>query len=459
MNQGTHGYDTSTGYTHGYYREMAPDWLDLAARAAGQLAPRTAPNAPFRYLDLGTGQGFGLCLLAASNPQGEFLGVDFMPDHIAHARRLAEAAGLGNVRFVQADFLDLAADWPADFGQFGYVALHGIYSWVPPRVRAAVVDCVGHATRPGSLVYASYNAQPGWLATMPFQHLSQLIKETGDATGGAVFAQSLALFDRLQAGGAATFQFLPGLKARLDAVKTRDPAYLVQEYLHEHWQPFWHSEVARELAGAGLAYAGTATLAETMLPAILPKPLRETIQAQADPRLRQDVQDFTINQSFRRDLFRRGGDAPSPQPLGQVRLCLLNPPAQGATVKVEVAFGEIGLQHQAFAPILEALRSGPLPIDTIAGVPGLREQGAANVRQLLLLLLHAGTIGLQAAAPGDGAAAQRLNAIIAREAAQGAPYRHLAAPALGSAIPASEAELKAFHDGAPADHWRQLGLI
>lgn len=464
MHDGTHGYDTSTGYTHGFYREMAPDWLDLAARAAGQPSPRPAPDARFRYLELGSGQGFGLCLLAAANPQGEFTGVDFIPEQVAHGQKLAEAAGLANIRFVQADFLDLAAAWPADFGSFDYVALHGIYSWVPPQVRAAVVNCIAHATHPGSLAYVSYNTQPGWLATMPFQHLSHLIKETSGKRGGAVFEESIALFDRLRAGGAATFQILPGLQARLDAVKTRSTGYLVQEYLHDHWQPFWHSEVAKELAGAGLSHVGTATFAETMLPGILPKPLRETITAQADARLRQDVQDFTINQSFRRDLFRRGADAPAPQPLGPLRLCLLDPPAQGTTVKVEAAFGEIGLHYQALAGILAALATGPQSIEQLAALPGLREQGMANARQLLLLLLHTGTLALEASAPGDPATAHRLNAVIAREAAQGAPYRHLAAPALGSAIPVAEVELRRFAE-APASlpeavraQWRRLGL-
>src|SRR3546814_15374578 len=86
-------------------------------------------RAPFRYLELGCGQGFGLCLLAALYPHGAFVGVDFNPEHIAHARELAHGAGLSNVRFEEADFSALAAQWPADYGQFNYVALHGIYSW------------------------------------------------------------------------------------------------------------------------------------------------------------------------------------------------------------------------------------------------------------------------------------------------------------------------------------------
>ncbi|MDR7153565.1 hypothetical protein J2W40_000362 [Sphingobium xenophagum] len=68
MNDWSHGYDVSEGYTYGFRHEMAPDWMDLCARLGGQEPPRTTPGQRFRYLELGCGQGIGLCLLAAANP-------------------------------------------------------------------------------------------------------------------------------------------------------------------------------------------------------------------------------------------------------------------------------------------------------------------------------------------------------------------------------------------------------
>ena len=65
MNDPSHGYDTSVGYTFGFYREMAPGWLDLCVRSAGREPARC--GGAFRYLELGCGQGFGLCLLAAAH--------------------------------------------------------------------------------------------------------------------------------------------------------------------------------------------------------------------------------------------------------------------------------------------------------------------------------------------------------------------------------------------------------
>jgi tRNA G46 methylase TrmB len=90
-----HGYFADNGYTFGYYREMAPCYLAWAALLQGVVAP----TRNFRYVDLGCGQGLGLILQAACHPESEFVGVDFMPAHIAHARRLAQAGGITNVRF------------------------------------------------------------------------------------------------------------------------------------------------------------------------------------------------------------------------------------------------------------------------------------------------------------------------------------------------------------------------
>src|SRR5689334_21568064 len=107
MNDWSHGYNVSVGYSYGFYREMTPDCLDVCAGIGG-CEPPQRQGRPFRYLELGCGQGFGLCLLAAAEPDAEFVGVDFQPDHIEHATGLAETAGLSNLRFVRADFLDLA---------------------------------------------------------------------------------------------------------------------------------------------------------------------------------------------------------------------------------------------------------------------------------------------------------------------------------------------------------------
>ena len=63
-----HGYFSSSSYTTGVYRELAPSWLDFAALLNGHQPQRAHEGEAFSYLELGSGMGLGLCLLASAYP-------------------------------------------------------------------------------------------------------------------------------------------------------------------------------------------------------------------------------------------------------------------------------------------------------------------------------------------------------------------------------------------------------
>ena len=91
----TSGYVGDVSYTLGFYRELAPTFLDFCAVVNGVAGPPL--NRPLRYCELGCGRGYGTTLLAAANPDYEFVGIDFNPSHIAEARSLAARANISNV--------------------------------------------------------------------------------------------------------------------------------------------------------------------------------------------------------------------------------------------------------------------------------------------------------------------------------------------------------------------------
>lgn len=64
-----HGYFTQDVYTAGFFRETAPNCLDFAALIKGHT-PNRRVGEPFRDLELGSGMGLHLCLLAAAYPEG-----------------------------------------------------------------------------------------------------------------------------------------------------------------------------------------------------------------------------------------------------------------------------------------------------------------------------------------------------------------------------------------------------
>ncbi len=442
----SHGYNVSSGYTYGFYRELTPDWLNFGALLHGNRVPDAA--APFRYLELGCGQGFGLCLLAAGYPNSEFVGVDFNPEHVAHARDLARAAGLGNVRFEEADFSVLAQQWPEDFGKFEYVVMHGIYSWVPVPVRQALVRNLDSATVPGGLVYVSYNTLPGWTSAMPLQHMLRRLQMQSARSGPQIIKQGSELMDALVKANAGVAQAMPPLKSRLDSLRTQNSAYLVQEYLHENWHPLWFSQVVEELAGAKLSYVGSATLPENYLPGLLSPALAEIVRTGEGVTMQQELIDLAINQSFRRDLYCRGPRAMrnSIQALGAYKLYANRTPPAGA-LQVQTTFGALTIGAEFIAAIFEALNKAPLCIAEIAALPVFKDKALNEPIQVATLLLTAGFVSLGGSQEASAEGIAAFNSAVSQRVVDDfAPYGCLATARVPTALAASDIDMLLYQE-------------
>ena len=436
MAEGRHGYDVSIGYVANFFRELAPDWLDFCMEVQGFEPPRNGPS--FRYLDLGCGQGFHLCLLAAANPRAEFVGIDFDAGHIAHARELAAAAGLENATFLEEDFLDLAAEWPKDVGAFDYIVLQGILSWISPELRAAVFECVAQASKPGTVASCGYDTPPGWLSSMPLQHVANRFSKSQEPH--AALESAVGMFRRLRQGNAPLFDRMPHFKEHLEVLASQPRSYLAHELLPDHWAPLWHSNVAQQLRSADFAYVASGTIAEALLPDALPPELGAIIRQQTDDALRQDVQDIVTMQGFRRDIYCRNARASEPAavPAADTPIHLISVPAERGPVHFQTTFGGIRVDHAVVADILAALAPGPKPF---ASLVELKNPGPLDTRAVLLCMLEAQMLAVGRAAPGSAEVAERFNAAVAAAAAAGTTYPHLAAAAIGSGVPVGELEL------------------
>ena len=163
------GYVADVTYTLGFYRELAPSFLHLTSIVNGVEGLKLAQ--PLRYCDLGCGRGYGTVLLAAANPDFEFVGIDFNPSHVAEARGLASRANVPNVAFYETGFGDAARSSDPKLSNFDVIGIHGVYSWVVPQVRGDIHQFIRDKLLAGGLVYNSYNTLPGWATAMPIQHL------------------------------------------------------------------------------------------------------------------------------------------------------------------------------------------------------------------------------------------------------------------------------------------------
>jgi SAM-dependent methyltransferase len=394
-----HGYHAQGTYTCGFYRELAPGWIDFAALVKGQPSPRRHPAEPFRYLELGSGMGLGLCLLAAAHPEGTFIGVDFQPDHILHSQRLCEAMQLSNIQFLEADFLSLAEDPGELIGRHHYVVAHGIATWIAQPIRQALLRLAAASLRPGGLFYCSYNTLPGWLGAFPLQQLAWLEAQRRASTPSAAAegvrqaATTLSALLGSEEEPSALALSLPGLRGRLAGLAGLDTAYTVQEYINAGWQPLSVHHFHGIAATEKLRFIGSATLPDNFA-GLLPVNVRDTVLAETDATMRETLQDLAINQAFRRDLFSRGVYELSQAELAALfrplRLRLQEAPPQTAYI-FNSNFGQITGKPELYTALEALLAAGPMSFGALQDQLNL---SLPDLAQMTTLLLHAGRLGL-----------------------------------------------------------------
>ena len=167
------GYVTDVAYTSNIYREITPSWLGMTSLLLGHRPPDLA--RPFRYADLGCGNGFTTLAVAASCPHAEVWGFDFNPAHIEFASALAARAGLTNAHFVETSFAGLAALPDSALPDFDFMVSHGVLSWISPANRHQLTSVIAGRLKPGGLVYLGYNVTTGWAAMVPVQALMRMV--------------------------------------------------------------------------------------------------------------------------------------------------------------------------------------------------------------------------------------------------------------------------------------------
>lgn len=439
MTSWTGGYVAELDYTHGYYRELSPLLMQMAMLSKHQ---DHRAGRPFRYLELGFGQGLSLNIHAAAC-DGEFWGTDFNPSQAANARDLAAASG-ANVRILDDSFAELAAR--DDLPEFDIIALHGIWSWVSDETRRTIVDIARRKLAIGGLFYVSYNCTPGWSAAMPLRHLMTLHveKASGEAMGMAPRIDAALNFtQQVIDANAAYFRANPLVVERLKTLKGHNRNYLAHEFFNSEWHPMPFSAVADFLDAAKLNFAAPSNLMAHIDLLNLSDAQQKLLASIASPVLRESVRDYCENQQFRRDIFVKGAralpEARQAALFRTLRFVLLTHPSD-VVLKVTGNTGEAQLQADIYRPVVAALAArdyAPKSIDDLLADPTLVGLNATQIMQALVVLT-----GLSQAHPaqddGAAAAAKRRTDLLNAHIIERAPYSvdigYLASPVTGGGI-------------------------
>lgn len=430
MTNWTDGYVADVAYTHGFYRELTPAFLNFVGLINGVRTPDL--NAPLAWCELGCGQGFSANILAAANPGIAFHAADFNPAHIAGARRMAAEGGNPNAHFYEQSFAELAER--NDLPQFDYITLHGVYSWILPEHRKTIVQFVRERLKPGGLLYVSYNALPGWASGMPLRNLMRQVGRGGGTIGRVESA--LDFMGRLDATGAGYFANNPGAKTRLERLRGQNKNYLAHEYMNAGWTPFYHSEVADEFAAAKVGYLGTATILESLDVVNLSPEQQKLLAEIEDPAVRETIRDYITDQVFRRDVYVKGRvphTAATSRAAWMATTFCLTAARQSVELKIKGALGEAQLQPDVYTPILDALALGPKLLSTLVADKSIGGMEWAKLTQALTVLVGAGHVQPVEdggrANPEAAKRAKAFNLAVSARAAVDGELLFLAAPA------------------------------
>ncbi len=300
-------YVTEVPFLRQFCKELAPSALRVAAALGGarlRAAEDAVAGRPFEYCEIGSGLGDTLCALAAAYPRGRFTGIDINPEHVAFARGRAERTGLGNVWFLERDVARMEGELP----ELDFVCAHGLLSWISPGTRRALVSFATSRLKPGGVFYVSYNALPGWAAVAPLRRLLHDLGGT-DGTLTERADRAVARARALRDAGARYFADNPGASEMLDTMTRVGTAYVVHEYFHDHWHPMALSDVAGEMAAAGLRFCAELPFYRNVRHLSVPATTGELAPATADRVASGTLRDYAANTFFRGDLYVRADQA------------------------------------------------------------------------------------------------------------------------------------------------------
>ncbi len=280
---------------------------DNLATAATLLGLKPVPVTHCRVLELGCAGGGNLIPLALSLPHSEFVGIDASAVQIAEAQAAQSALGLANISFQHLDILKVTPD----FGQFDYIIVHGIFSWVPTAVRDKILEICYQNLTPQGVAYVSYNTYPGWhmLGTIREMMLYRT-RQTTEPRSKIAKAREVLKFmtDSLTAASELSNSKLVKayagfLQSESEHITTSTDSYVYHEELEAVNDPMYFHEFAAWADRHHLQYLCEANFSDVFLNDFPPEVMNDLLKMAHDLVDLEQYMDFLRNRTFRKTLL------------------------------------------------------------------------------------------------------------------------------------------------------------
>jgi methyltransferase-like protein len=284
-------------YTSNAFSYASPGHLRAAAHLYGL---DTVPLEKARVLELGCAGGGNLLPFALAYPQAQAVGLDLSSVQVAQGQELIQALNISNLRLHAMSLTDVTPE----FGQFDYIIAHGVFSWVPPDVREAMLRILRDNLSPQGIGYISYNTYPGWKAGDIVRD-AMLLHSHNTQSDEKKLASAKAMLSLLSDGIWTGSPLAPSLRAAVAQLRRYSDYYIAHEYLETFNNPCYLLEFVNLAQQYGLAHVGDADPCSEMSAAYGQNvQLSHSLVALGQPRmLRQQYLDFAIGRNFRKSLL------------------------------------------------------------------------------------------------------------------------------------------------------------
>jgi methyltransferase-like protein/trans-aconitate methyltransferase len=276
-----------------------PDRLATLATLFG-MTPTDVSHC--RVLELGCGDGVNLIGVALELPEATCVGVDLAAAGIKKGQTIIHELGLKNITLQQYDIMDI----DRDFGQFDFIIVHGVYSWVPPAVRDQLLTiCKDNLTKNG-VAYVSYNTYPGChLRDMMRNMMTYHVRDFSDPQ--QQIDESRALLSFLVETGMGNEQYQKSLQKELESILVRSDHAFFHDDLGEVNTPVYFYQFVEHATQHGLQYLSEADFVEIQIGVCPPKAIAVLKQISSNRVAQEQYLDFLKGRRFRQTLLCHAG--------------------------------------------------------------------------------------------------------------------------------------------------------
>ncbi len=277
----------------------APGHVAAAAWLFGLDAPDVATA---RVLEIGCATAGNLIPFAAMYPRAHAVGVDLSSQHVRQGRKRVQALGLSNVQLIEGDVARLDLE---RLGRFDYVICHGVYSWVPDHVQAAILAVCRKSLTGRGIAYVSYNVYPGWKAKEIVR--DAMLLGVGDADDPAdKVGRARAMVDFLRKVAAPESVLGHALADHAALASETGDYYLLHEELEVVNSPCYFREFVDRARSHGLDYLGDVQPEFMFARNYGTTAVEHLAETLGDQILLEQHLDFVVNRSHRQTLLVHG---------------------------------------------------------------------------------------------------------------------------------------------------------